>query len=331
MRIRMTHNPSRAGWSWRAHALAIVAAVMVLGGLGWWVAAQAGWRATLVAATRLLDWRAVAVVLPLQALAIFTCAVALWLLRPGPGLPACFASRITRDAGNNVLLILPGLGEAVGARMLVLAGGSARAALVVRGLDVLAETLGQLPYIVIALIILAHMWGRLGLPVVALPGWEWGALGVALMVALAAGWRWLWHAEARFARRLRIEARLLAREARRRRGRLPAAIALHVLAWGLSGVQIWFGARVMGLPLGLAGAIAMESAASALRVLLFFVPGGFVTQEAGVIGAGLAFGLPPSASLALALVLRARDAVFALALGWWPWAEWRHRREWGRH
>ena len=101
---------------------------------------------------------------------------------------------------------------------------------------------------------------------------------------------------------------------------------LHVIGWGLSGLQIWIAARMFGLPLGLGGAIAIESAASAVRVLLFFVPGGLVSQEAGIVAAGLVFGLAPPASLALALVLRIRDVIFGAALAWWPVLEWRVRQ-----
>lgn len=316
----------RERWDWRGHRLAVVLALAILAALAVWVAAEPGWRAALAAALARLSLAAVLVVLPVQALAIFVCAVAQWLLRPGPGLGACFAARLTRDAGNNVLLVLPGLGEAVGVRMLVLAGARPRAALVTRALDIAAETLGQLPYFVIAGVVLARVWRRVGLATPALSGGWPLALGVALSIAAGlAGQRLARRliGRLRLVRRLRAEARLLWREARARHAGMPAAIALHMGAWALSGVQIWLAARAMHLPLGLAGGVAVESAASAVRVVLFFVPGGLVSQEAGAVGAGLALGLPPAASLALALVLRARDVAFGLAVGWWPLSEWR--------
>jgi uncharacterized membrane protein YbhN (UPF0104 family) len=129
----------------------------------------------------------------------------------------------------------------------------------------------------------------------------------------------------RAGRRLRAEAHLLGRELRRQRVGFPVAFGLHVIGWGLSGVQVWLAARVMGVPLGLWQALAIESAATSARVILFFVPGGLGMQEAGAVLAGLALGVPAPAALAFSLVLRLRDVVFGMALGLWPLLEWRSR------
>ncbi len=321
--------------------MTIALPVGMLALIGWWLAQSHGPRLLLAEALARLRPGPVLVVLPVQGFAIFICAVALYTLRPGVSLRAAFASRLVRDAGNNMLLILPGLGEAIGARVLVLAGARPRTAVSVRALDIMAETLGQLPYMVVAVVVLSRVWRRIGLP--ALAGWGRGRApgvgavlaGLAISVALV----WWWARgpgrrvrfvqrlrRARLVRRLRTEASLLGREIRRRRGALPLAILLHIAAWGLSGVQIWLAAKAFGLPLGFGGAIAIESAASAVKVVLFFVPGALVMQEAGIVGAGLAFGLAPDASLALALVLRVRDVCFGLALAGWPWLEWRARQ-----
>jgi len=74
------------------------------------------------------------------------------------------------------------------------------------------------------------------------------------------------------------------------RSKLPLAVACT------SGVGNEWAADLAGgmglrLPLRPVGGIAIESAASTMRVILFLVPGGLVTQEAGVVGAGFAFGL----------------------------------------
>ena len=144
------------------------------------------------------------------------------------------------------------------------------------------------------------------------------AVGLGLLV-----WRRL--RSTRVGRRLRAEAHLLGRELKRQRVGFPAAFALHVIGWGLSGVQVWLAARVMGVPLSLWQALAIESAATSARVILFFVPGGLGMQEAGAVLAGLALGVPAPASLAFSLVLRLRDVVFGVALAGWPLLEWRAR------
>jgi len=312
---------------WHAHAGAVLLAVAILGALAAGVAGSGALRALLGEAWAQMRVGPVLAVLPVQAVAIGLCAVALWRLGPGVSWAACLESRLLRDAGNNMLIFLPGLGEVIGTRVMVLAGGRPRVAVTVRGLDVLAETLAQIPYVAVALVLLRLVWRRVGLPVPSVPGWDWLVAAVLIVAGLWLAWRWAKRSSARPVRRLRAEARLLLREAGRRRRAMPVAIGLHIIGWGLSGAQIWIAARMFGLPLSLGGAIAIESAASAVRVLLFFVPGGLVSQEAGIVAAGLVFGLAPPASLALALVLRIRDVIFGAALAWWPVLEWRAKRD----
>ena len=156
-----------------------------------------------------------------------------------------------------------------------------------RVLDLAAEVLAEVPYMALAGWVLWRWWagGASGaaLPVMHTPGALWPAM-IALAVGLALlVWRQL--RTTRLGRRLRAEAHLLGRELKRQRVGFPAAFALHVVGWGLSGVQVWLAARVMGVPLSLWQALAIESAATSARVILFFVPGGLGMQEAG---AGLA-------------------------------------------
>ena len=196
-----------------------------------------------------------------------------------------------------------------------------------RVLDLAAEVLAEVPYMALAGWVLWRWWagGASGaaLPVMHTPGALWPAM-IALAVGLALlVWRQL--RTTRLGRRLRAEAHLLGRELKRQRVGFPAAFALHVVGWGLSGVQVWLAARVMGVPLSLWQALAIESAATSARVILFFVPGGLGMQEAGAVLAGLALGVPAPAALAFSLVLRLRDVLFGVALAGWPLLEWRAR------
>jgi hypothetical protein len=284
-------------------------------------------RQLLAAAWGRIDPLAVLVVLPVQLVAILVCTLAQQALRPGLPFGASFVARLVRDAAHNLLIFPPGLGEVVGARALVLLGGRARMAAALRVLDLTAEVLAEVPYMGLAGWVLWRWWQGGGngaaLPAVHAPGTLW-------LVALVAGpglamliWRRL--RTTRAGRRLRAEAHLLGRELRRQRVGFPVAFGLHVIGWGLSGVQVWLAARVMGVPLGLWQALAIESAATSARVILFFVPGGLGMQEAGAVLAGLALGVPAPAALAFSLVLRLRDVVFGMALGLWPLLEWRSR------
>jgi len=101
------------------------------------------------------------------------------------------------------------------------------------------------------------------------------------------------------------------------------AIVCHFFGWALGGVQLWLAARVLGIPLGPFAALAIDSVAYAARGIVFFIPAGVVLQEAGLVGAGLVFGLAPAQALALGLVLRLRDVVLGASLLAWPVLEWR--------
>ena len=266
---------------------------------------------------------AVLATLPGQIAATLLCAAALHALRPGVSYLASLAARLLRDAGDNLLFFLPGLGEVIGARALVLAGGQTRAAVSASALDKFAETAAQVPYIVLAGWVLWRGWE---VPI-SLPGVSTAATiaGVAAGLALLwAGWQ-RFGARSRLSIRLREEWHKLAAEAHQQKSGLPRSILLHFLAWVLGGLQIWMAAQALGFELTLFEAVALESAAYAGRAIFFFIPAGLVTQEAGLVAAGLVFGLTPAQSLTLALVLRLRDVVTGAALLLWPLMEWRSR------
>lgn len=299
-------------------ALAAVATIVALPGL----------RDQFVQSAREITPMAVLVMLPGQLLAFLLCAGALSALRPGVSFRACLASRVLRDAGGNLLVFFPGLGEAIGTRALVLAGVKTRDAIIASTLDVLAEGIAQVPYGLLALLVLPQLvrpssdqfdlgWGSL--PILFL-------LIVLLGLLVWIGWKLVRRtdsAPARLIFRVRAEAaRLRADWATRRRG-MAIALLLHLVAWAVGGLQLWAAAQVLGLSLDVLPAIIIESAAYAARAMLFFVPGGLAVQEAALLVACGAFGIGTVPALALALVLRLRDLVFGLPLLGWPLLEYR--------
>ncbi|RVU05448.1 hypothetical protein EOE18_09115 [Novosphingobium umbonatum] len=300
------------------------------------VAGNGGLRQMLVQAWGRMDPWAVAAVLPVQFLAILLCTAAQQTLKVGIPFRYSLVARMVRDAAHNLLIFPPGLGEVVGARMVVLLGGRGRAAIALRALDMSAEILAEIPYLLFAGWVLWTWWRGGGDMSAARQGLPQGSLAVAALLLLALGWavwRWLrgsgfwarfWHG--RQGRRLRAEWHLMRRELARQKTGMPLAIGLHFLAWGLSAVQMWVAGQVLGFHLSLFAALAVESAATSARVVLFFIPGGLVMQEAGAVVAGAAMGLAAPQALALSLVLRLRDVVFGLALLGWPVLEYRVRR-----
>lgn len=307
--------------AWALVGLAILATIVALPGL----------REQLTQSANVISPMAVLVTLPGQLLAFFLCAGALSALRPGVSFRSCFTSRVLRDAGGNLLVFFPGLGEAIGARALVLAGGQTRAAITASTLDVLAEGMAQVPYGLLALLVLPQLVHTSGIQ----SNWDVGSSPViAILVALLgivflAGWaviRRSGRGPIGFIVRLRAEAtRLRADWTSRRRG-MAIAIVLHLLAWAVGGFQLWAAGRVLGLPLDLFPAVVIESAAYAARAILFFVPAGLAVQEAALLVACAAFGIGTVPALALALILRLRDVVCGLPLLGWPLLEYRHHK-----
>lgn len=269
-----------------------------------------------------LNASAVLVMLPVQLASAALCALALRAFAPGVSYWGCLGSRFLRDAAGNLPFVPPGTSEAAGARALVLAGGGTRQAIVASTLDKTAEILAQVPYIMLAAWLLFRGWQ---------PTWqfhlrpEW-VLGAVLVVVLGV-LAWLrFGTRSALAGRLREEWHKLVAEVREQRSGMPASILLHLVAWMMGGVQVWLAALALGFDIGLYEAIAIESAAYAGRAVLFFIPAGLVAQEAGLVAAGLLFGLSPAQSLALGLAMRMRDLVFGLPLLAWPMVEMRRHR-----
>lgn len=95
-------------------------------------------------------------------------------------------------------------------------------------------------------------------------------------------------------------------------GRIGLVFLLNLAAWIASGVGAWIALQLMDIDFPLWKTLALESAIFALRSIAFAVPGGIGVQEAGYALLGPVIGLPPEATLALALAKRARDIAIAL-------------------
>lgn len=105
---------------------------------------------------------------------------------------------------------------------------------------------------------------------------------------------------------------------------------LGALAWQLAGYvigafEVWLALRLLGHPVGIGAAIALEALTQALRHFIFFVPGGLGVQEAGLVLFGQMIGLGNDVALSLSLAKRMRELLFCLPpLLTWQWQEARH-------
>jgi putative membrane protein len=105
-------------------------------------------------------------------------------------------------------------------------------------------------------------------------------------------------------------------------GRLFAACAWQFLGFLAGSFESWLALRLLGYPIGVGGAVAIEAVTQALRHLIFVVPAGLGVQEGGLVLFGNMIGLPAEACIALSLVKRMREVAFGVpALISWQWAE----------
>ncbi|TAM99768.1 MAG: hypothetical protein EPN40_04865 [Rhodanobacteraceae bacterium] len=104
----------------------------------------------------------------------------------------------------------------------------------------------------------------------------------------------------------------------------------HLLAagaWQLFGMIVgsfenWLILWLLGHPVGVADAVALEALTQTLRHVFFVVPAALGIQEGGLVLLGDIIGLPADISVALSLVKRMREVAFGVpALISWQWAE----------
>lgn len=92
------------------------------------------------------------------------------------------------------------------------------------------------------------------------------------------------------------------------------AIALfwHLLAWACRAGETWFVLRLLGHPVSVLDAVAIESLLSAVRSAAFLMPAGLGVQEGAIILLCGWVGVPSSSALALALIKRGRELAIGL-------------------
>ena len=275
-----------------------------------------GWRGFLI----LLLWQAVLFVVLGGAWASVLPGVRVWLLVWG---------RMVRDAATTCLPFSPVGGYVIGARAIALRGVPWPAAAAGIVVDVTAEIMAQLVFALFGLAVLmllrpgSGLAGPLGAGldaavVLLLGGYllrrRIGAVAHALGTRLLGGW----FRAADGIDRLRAEMeRLYGSPAR-----LLVGTALHLVGWFGSGIGTWITLRLLGHPADLVGIIALEALLDMLIAAAFIVPSAAGVQEAGYVGLGAAFGVPPDLALSVSLLRRAKDIAWGVPiLAAWQWQE----------
>jgi putative membrane protein len=299
-----------------------IAGLLLLSALVAWQ----GWQAVLGSLDR-AGW-ALLLVVPLRlltlALDVRAWQILLQATPPAPGFLFLLWAAAVREAVNRLLPAAGVGGDVVGVRLVRtrLPDTAAVAASVI--VEVLITIAVLYLFCGLGVLLMARI--AAGMPEV----WVIAA-GLALSLPLPLLAWWLLRHGAPFQRLERWSAlpdldgaRLDAAVARLfgRHGRLLAALGWQLLSYLLGSLETWYALRLLGHPVDLATAVAIEALTQAARHASFLVPAGLGVQEAAVLLFGHLAGVSGEVALSLALVKRMREVVTGLpALLSWQWFE----------
>lgn len=270
-----------------------------------------------------------------------------WALAcPGIGLDRLFRARLVREGATTCLPFsqLGGILIAMRATCFpatrhrrAIAWPEASAANVV---DVTTEVLGQILFVLLGLLFLLDRRpdSSFAGPI---------TLGMALMAAAMVAFIWAQRsASGLFRRSVQLLGRHVAgqwQDALRdgidslqerlnrfyeRPFRIAGACLIHLVAWTAGAGWVWLAYRLLGAPIPMGEAMAIEGVASGVLSVSFLVPAALGVQEAAYVALGSLFGLDPHLSFGLSLLRRGRDlAIGVPALLAWQAAEIRRLRK----
>jgi glycosyltransferase 2 family protein len=104
----------------------------------------------------------------------------------------------------------------------------------------------------------------------------------------------------------------LRRQYRDRRAAIAGSAVLHALAWAVGGLEIYVMLRLLGQPVTLGTALALEAFGTAVKFATFMIPGSLGALEGGNAAIFAAFGLGGALGLVATLVRRLREATWVL-------------------
>jgi putative membrane protein len=301
----------------------VLAGIALLAGLAFWAGLPA-----VEHAFSMLGLEGFVLVVLIHLLPIVLMGAAWWSIGQAgrrASLPSFIAARLVRDSVAELLPFSQVGGFAAGVRLLSLTGVPARAGAFSLFADLLMEFFSKLLYAMAGLALVAWLRPGSRLPPYLL-------LTLALLVGACVVLLFirgpLLRIVLRFLRRLGMSDSKL-------RGlryflvpkRLAPSGLLHAFCWALGGIEAYVTLRLMGIPLTVVQALAIDSLVTSLRTFGFWVPAALGVQEAAyVLVCGL-FGLSPDVAIAFSLVRRARDILLGLAgLAVWQGLEVRRAR-----
>jgi len=224
-------------------------------------------------------------------------------------------ARMVRDASATCLPFSQVGGFVFGTRAATLHGLKWHTATASMIVDVTAEFLAQIAFAVIGLCILLAYAPSTELALPVLIGIALAGVGAVTFVVAQKGAGTIFAALGRriAGRRfddaaermaiLRAELSLIHSHG----GRLVLCFLLHLMGWIGTGIAGWLVLGMLDAPIGIDQALAIEALLAAVAALAFLVPVNAGVQEAGYVGLGALFGVPPETAIAMSLIRRGRD------------------------
>jgi len=310
------------------------------------IMAKLGVRPILDAFAHLGAWGFVEIVLAQLAVNVFL-GVAWYAACPQLGLGRAIGARAVRDAVGNCLPFSQLGGMIVGVRATCKKRparsrkppiGLAEAA-ATNIVDITTEVLGQIAFVLLAVLCLTRHSGAAQFTVPAL-------IGISIIAFGVAGFIWTQHKGGALLRRLglalsnhithswgalindnihQFQSYLEALWARP--GRVALSAFLHLLAWvGGAGIT-YLALHLLGAPISFIAAIAIEGIVCGIMSASFVVPAALGVQEAAYIALGLLVGVSADNGVVISLLRRGRDLAIGIpVIIIWQIYEWRSLR-----
>ncbi len=245
-------------------------------------------------------------------------------------------ARWVRDSVGNLLAIVPGAGEAAGARELTKHGLKINVAAATTIVDMTTEMLSQLIYTFMGLAFLfayhpdepAAWWAAGGLAVatIAVVGFliaqRNGLILFLETLPARLGFTQAWEGLSDTG-----SVHHVIQSIYREKREVVASIGLHVVGWLAGAAETWLALWFMNHALSAGDVLSLESLVFALRTAAFVVPWAAGVQEGGYIVVGALFGLSPDVALALSLLKRAKE-ILAGVPGLFAWHIAEGKRFW---
>jgi uncharacterized protein (TIRG00374 family) len=95
------------------------------------------------------------------------------------------------------------------------------------------------------------------------------------------------------------------------RGRLHASLSLYFLGWVAGTAETYLALRLMGLPVDVPTAFAIEALSGLVKGATFVIPGSLGGQEAGHLALFAGFGYPLAGAVGYSVIRRVRELLWA--------------------